>query len=55
MIDSMPQLAIFEQISDGVYQSNAMIAGVRLNLFTPLNDGPMSAEQIADAIGVDTL
>ena len=53
MTNSTPQAGIFDQISDGVYQASAMIAGVRLDLFTPLKDGPLSAEQIADAIGVD--
>ena len=30
----------------------AMLAGMQLDLFTPLQHGPMSTEQIADAIGV---
>ena len=29
-----------------------MLAGMQLDLFTPLKDGPMSTEQIADALGV---
>ena len=32
-----------------------MLAGMQLDLFTPLEDGPMSAEQIADAIGVGSV
>ena len=30
----------------------AMLAGMQLNVFTPLKDGPLTTEQIADAIGV---
>jgi SAM-dependent methyltransferase len=30
----------------------AMLAGVQLDLFTPLKDGPMTAEQLSAAIGV---
>lgn len=55
MTDSTPQPEIFEQLGDGVYRGIAMKAGVQLDLFTPLKDGPMSAGQIADAIEVDTL
>ena len=29
-----------------------MLAGMQLEVFTPLQHGPMTAEQIADAIGV---
>ena len=35
-----------------VYPSFAMLAGMQLDLFTPLKDGPMHAEQIAEALGV---
>ena len=30
----------------------AMLAGMQLDVFTPLKAGPLNAEQIADAIGV---
>jgi hypothetical protein len=30
----------------------AMLAGMQLDVFTPLKAGPMTAEQIANAIGV---
>ena len=35
-----------------VYPSFALLAGMQLDLFTPLKAGPMRPEQIADAIGV---
>ena len=40
------------RITQTVYTPFAMLAGMQLDLFTPLKDGPMSTEQIADAIGV---
>ena len=36
-----------------VYPSFALLAGMQLDLFTPLKAGPMRPEQIANAIGVD--
>ncbi len=33
----------------------AMLAGMQLELFTPLGDGPMSAEDLAAALGVDAV
>ena len=41
-----------EKQGRAVYPSFAMLAGMQLDLFTPLKDGPMSAEQIASALGV---
>jgi SAM-dependent methyltransferase len=41
-----------EKLASAVYPSFAMLAGMQLDLFTPLKDGPMSAEQIASALGV---
>lgn len=43
-----------EKITQMVYPPFAMLAGMQLDLFTPLKDGPMSAEQIADTIGVSS-
>jgi SAM-dependent methyltransferase len=41
-----------EKIATAVYSPFAMLAGMQLDLFTSLKDGPMSAEQIAKTIGV---
>lgn len=41
-----------ERLGAAVYPSFAMVAGMQLDVFTPLANGPLSAEQIADAIGV---
>jgi ubiquinone/menaquinone biosynthesis C-methylase UbiE len=40
-------------LRSAVYGSFAMLAGMQLDLFTPLKDGPMSAGQLALALGVD--
>jgi SAM-dependent methyltransferase len=39
-------------ILQSVYPPFAMIAGMQLDLFTPLKDAPMTAEQIAGVLGV---
>ena len=39
-------------IADGAYPALAMLAGMQLNLFTPLEHGPMPGEEIARVIGV---
>jgi hypothetical protein len=36
----------------GADASFAMLAGMQLDVFTPLQYGPMTTEQIAEAIGV---
>ena len=43
---------IIERLGLAVLPSYAMVAGMKLDLFTPLGDGPRNAEQIAGAIGV---
>lgn len=42
-----------EKIVTSVYPPFAMLAGMQLDLFAPLADGPMNAEQIAETLGVD--
>jgi SAM-dependent methyltransferase len=48
---SPPQPTIIQKLMD-VYPSFALLAGMQLDLFTPLKDGPLRAEQIADTTGV---
>ena len=43
---------IINQLSDAVYSSFAMLAGMQLDLFTPLEEGPLSGGEIADTLGV---
>ena len=51
---SPPQPTTIQKLSTAVYPSFAMLAGMQLDLFTPLKDGPMTAEQLADGLGVKT-
>ena len=40
-----------DRLTDSVYPAFAMLAGMQLDLFTPLGGGPMSAAQFGDALG----
>jgi predicted O-methyltransferase YrrM len=42
-----------ETLANAVYPSFAMLAGMELDLFTPLKDGPLPVEAIARAAGTD--
>jgi hypothetical protein len=35
-----------------IYSPMAMLAGMQLDVFTPLQDGPMTASALADALDV---
>jgi hypothetical protein len=41
-----------DQLRSAADSAFALLAGMQLDVFTPLNNGPMTAEQIAAAIGV---
>jgi ubiquinone/menaquinone biosynthesis C-methylase UbiE len=47
-----PEENPIEKIAASVYPPFALLAGMQLDLFTPLKNGPMNAEQIAAIIGV---
>ena len=47
-----PRSETVEQLAAAVYLSFAMLAGMQLDVFTPLAGGALSAEQIAQTIGV---
>jgi ubiquinone/menaquinone biosynthesis C-methylase UbiE len=47
-----PEENPIEKIAASVYPPFAMLAGMQLDLFTPLKDGPMNTEQIALALNV---
>ena len=46
---------LIPRLTNAVYSSFALLAGMQLDLFTPLKDGPMSTEQVAGAIGVGSV
>src|SRR2546430_16276045 len=43
-----------EKLVGAVYPSFAMLAGMQLDVFTPLKDGPLTAAQLAAVLGVNT-
>ena len=47
------QPTTIQHLASAVYPSFAMLAGMQLDVFTPLADGPLTATQLADAIGVN--
>ncbi len=52
MTDSTPIPEIIDNLTNGVYSGLAMLAGMQLDVFTPLSNGPMNPEQLANAVGV---
>lgn len=52
MTKSLPQPEIISHLLNAVYPSFALLAAMELDLFTPLDKGPLSVEQLADAVGV---
>ena len=50
MTESLPQPETIDKLEMSAYSAFAMLAGMQLDLFTPLQNGPMSAEQLAKAI-----
>jgi hypothetical protein len=47
------QPTTMQQLASAVYPSFAMLAGMQLDVFTPLNDDPLTAAQLADVLGVN--
>ena len=53
MSDSSPSPDTIESYDNAILPALALLAGRQLDLFTPLKDGPMNAEAIAETLGVD--
>ena len=49
---SPPSREVIDRHAFAVYLPMAMLAGMKLDVFTPLKDGPLSAEALAEAMGV---
>ena len=49
-----PQPETIARLSEAVFPSFAMLAGMQLDVFSPLEDGPLDSAQIAAAIQVDS-
>jgi hypothetical protein len=43
-----------EKLARGVYPSFAMVAGMQLDVFTPLKDGPIRVEDVAAALTMNS-
>lgn len=52
MTDQPLRPETIDRLASAVYPSLAMLAGMELDLFTPLKDGPMTAGQIAQELDV---
>ena len=52
MTSATPRPETIDRLASAVYPSFAMLAGMQLDLFTPLKDGPMTAAQLAQALAV---
>lgn len=48
-----PRPDTINRLAAGVYPALAMLAGMQLELFTPLGDGAKTADELAAALGVD--
>jgi predicted O-methyltransferase YrrM len=53
MSTSVPRSSTIERLAMAVYPSFAMLAGMELDVFTTLKDGPRTAAQVANALGFD--
>ena len=52
MTNSVPQPETIQKLGAAPFPAFAMVAGMQLELFTPLGTGAMTAEQLAKALGV---
>lgn len=52
MTSPEPQPETIQKLGNAPFLTFAMVAGMQLELFTPLGAGPMHAEQLAEALGI---
>ena len=52
MADAVPQPETIQRLGNAPFPSFAMVAGMQLELFTPLGNSPMTAAQLAEALDV---
>ena len=52
MTNSPPRPETIERLGNGVFQSAAMLAGMKPEVFTSFGDGPRTADEVAEDIGV---
>lgn len=51
----VPSRATIDTLAASIYPPLAMLAGMQLEVFTPLGEGPLATEALADALGVQPL
>lgn len=55
MKDTLPPRLILDSLDDYVFQATATLAGMQLDVFTQLKDGPQTASAIAERLDVETI
>lgn len=55
MTNSSPQPVILDSLDEYVLQATSALAGMQLYVFTQLKDGPRTATEIAETIGVEAI
>lgn len=55
MTDSSPQPVILDSLDEYVFQATSALAGMQLDVFTQLKDGPRTATEIAETLGVEAI
>lgn len=53
MTNSIPKPVILDSLEEPVFRATATLAGIQLGVFTLLKDGPLTAAQLAEALGVE--
>ena len=53
MSSSPPEPEVIKRLSEPIIESMTMMAGVQLDVFSQLKDGPRSASQVAEALHLD--
>jgi SAM-dependent methyltransferase len=53
MTNPIPKPVILDSLEEPVFRATATVAGVQLGVFTSLQDGPLTAAQLAEALGVE--
>ena len=54
MTNQLPRPDTIWRLRTALYPSFALLAGIQLDVFSPLGDGPRTVEQVAETLGVDS-
>ena len=53
MTNASPQPLILDSLDDYVFQATSALAGMQLDVFTQLKDGPRTVTEIAETLGLE--